>query len=344
MKYTEKKIAHIGDNRAMLVTQCALLVIAAIMLCILMHNVKQIKHAQETEKVYNELFTQINDSLGKELMGTEQDDELRECDQQLKKIIYREGVNTVPGNEVAVQINFCYEAWRMIYRDIVLARDNASQRDNVNRLIDSFNSYRDGIFSSLDDFATEKENANYQLLVILIIVIIFIGGLMFYQTIHAKNVNEMEVVVDNQERKEFVTDKDWIVSTMKILKNVFYRVRLVDVENKKEYIVYDNGEIIVSPTSCFEAVGKKASCSNCIGEGACEKKCSRTKFEFFNKGAYHMSANYIEIDNHGYVLEVISEADARALKISPAELGLVNKGNSEMAHAAPVLAGNDKNS
>ena len=317
MKYTEKRIVKGEGNRLLQLAETAFVILTLIMVLLLIKNCLEIKELSQLKSEYVGIFSDIDSALALEMTGEEQDELLGDCDVRLRSVVYHE--NKAADRVVGLKshLNEAYELWIMLYRDAVLSRNDLQQKDNVKVFYKNLDKSRQEILLEMDGAVLRLENSNIQLLVLLLVLVLIMAGFALYQMRRVHEDNSTEIAVLNNGRKEFHTDTEWLISTLKILKQICTHICLIDAENKKEYVVYDNGEIIISPKSCFDEWGKKASCSNCVAEAAYESKGVKSKFEYKNGQAYYVNAAYIEIDNRGYVLEMVSLADKHALKFRP---------------------------
>lgn len=91
------------------------------------------------------------------------------------------------------------------------------------------------------------------------------------------------------------------------LKKIFYIVRLVDVSMCQQYSIHNNGEICKEVNECFHVWNKKGRCENCISSKAFKSKETMSKFEFIDDNVFYVLSTYIEIEEKGYMLEMVQE-------------------------------------
>lgn len=101
---------------------------------------------------------------------------------------------------------------------------------------------------------------------------------------------------------------EWI----RLLKNIFMTVRLVDVNENTEYSVDAEGRLKEGKNKCFEVWGKNQRCANCISAQAYRKKGQLEKFEFIGDEVFYVISKYIEWDGRPYMLELVNRVDGKS--------------------------------
>ena len=91
---------------------------------------------------------------------------------------------------------------------------------------------------------------------------------------------------------------------MNQLKDIFSVVRLVDMTTHQETKV-DQGDLEIVDGKCYDFWKRKDMCVNCISKKAYIKKGQAFKLEFVDHDIYGVIAQYIEVDNQPYVLELV---------------------------------------
>ncbi|MDO5448013.1 MAG: hypothetical protein Q4F70_00190 [Clostridia bacterium] len=110
---------------------------------------------------------------------------------------------------------------------------------------------------------------------------------------------------DKSQRLDLDMTKEDLYSTLKLLDALFFKARLVDVENSIEYNVTPEGKIVPTETCCFAVWGKDSPCTNCTSMQAFKSKSQLTKHESIGSVQFHILSKYIEFNHKPYVLEVV---------------------------------------
>lgn len=101
-----------------------------------------------------------------------------------------------------------------------------------------------------------------------------------------------------------------IYNEIKVLKRIFYVVRIVNpIENKVYEISSDLGKIYMQQSECYSTWGKNKRCENCTSKKAFINKSTHEKFEFICDEIYYIISRYIEIENEKYVMELVRKVD-----------------------------------
>jgi putative two-component system response regulator len=98
--------------------------------------------------------------------------------------------------------------------------------------------------------------------------------------------------------------KKEIIKLMQNLKLVCDVVRLVHVEDSRQYIVDEDGQLMEKPCACYAIWDRTEPCSVCISNRAIQEKGRFTKCDFIGKELYYVCATYMEVDGTAYSLEV----------------------------------------
>lgn len=97
-----------------------------------------------------------------------------------------------------------------------------------------------------------------------------------------------------------------VCSLIEHLEMIFDIVKIVDASVTKEFYLKEN-KLVEQPYHCYAVWRKVERCENCISARVLTDKGKLTKFEFINNDAYFVIAQYIEVDQHPYVLEIVSK-------------------------------------
>lgn len=90
------------------------------------------------------------------------------------------------------------------------------------------------------------------------------------------------------------------------LEMMFDLVRLVDVSMTTQYSVTPFGDLQRAPYACYAVWNRSKRCENCVSARAFAQKRKMTKFEFIDKDAYFVVAQYVEVEGDPYVLEAVT--------------------------------------
>lgn len=110
---------------------------------------------------------------------------------------------------------------------------------------------------------------------------------------------------DQGNKTEFAMSKDNLFEYLKFLDSIFFKARLVDVQNAIEYNVTPDGKVAPTETCCFSVWGKESVCTNCTSMKALENKCQCTKHESIGSVKFHVTSKYVEFNGDPYVLEIV---------------------------------------
>ncbi|MDD3221792.1 MAG: GGDEF domain-containing protein [Clostridia bacterium] len=94
---------------------------------------------------------------------------------------------------------------------------------------------------------------------------------------------------------------------------IFDVVRLVDVSMTAQITLTEDGEMKQEPYQCYAVWNKQGRCENCISAKAFAQKCRMTKFEFVDHDVYYVVSKYLEIDDEGYILELVTKISDETL-------------------------------
>ena len=101
-----------------------------------------------------------------------------------------------------------------------------------------------------------------------------------------------------------------IYNEIKVLKRIFYAVRIVNpIENMVYEISNDLEKIYMQQSECYSIWNKDKKCENCISKKAFLNKSSYEKFEFIDDEIYYVISRYIEVGNEKYVMEIVCKID-----------------------------------
>lgn len=105
-------------------------------------------------------------------------------------------------------------------------------------------------------------------------------------------------------------DKKEVVSNyVRQLKEVFDKVRIVDVSHTKCRNIEDDAQDGI----CYKIWNKTHRCENCISSKVLSTKNQLSKYEFINDEPYYVIAKYIELEGKPYILELVNKVDDSVL-------------------------------
>lgn len=115
------------------------------------------------------------------------------------------------------------------------------------------------------------------------------------------NIQIMHNIQENSSLKYTYTEiKDFIEH----LKDVFMVVRLIDFQ-KHQSAKAENDQIEIIEGNCYDYWKRKDVCVNCISKQAYIKKGQAFKLEFVDYDIYAIIAQYVEVDERPWVLELV---------------------------------------
>lgn len=115
------------------------------------------------------------------------------------------------------------------------------------------------------------------------------------------NIQVIHNIQENISLKYTYTEiKDFIES----LKDIFTVVRLIDFQ-KHQSAKAENDQIEIIEGNCYDYWKRKDVCVNCISKQAYIKKGQAFKLEFVDYNIYAIIAQYVEVDERPWVLELV---------------------------------------
>lgn len=100
-----------------------------------------------------------------------------------------------------------------------------------------------------------------------------------------------------------------VLDIIKALKEIYYIVRLVDVNSNTEFDVEEDGNVVEKKSKCFEVWGKIGRCVNCISSQAYHSKSQQEKFESIGDDIFYVISRYVELDGRAYILELVNKVN-----------------------------------
>ena len=115
------------------------------------------------------------------------------------------------------------------------------------------------------------------------------------------NIQIMHNIQENSSLKyTYIEIKDFIEH----LKDVFMVVRLIDFQ-KHQSAKAENDQIEIIEGNCYDYWKRKDVCVNCISKQAYIRKGQAFKLEFVDYDIYAIIAQYVEVDERPWVLELV---------------------------------------
>lgn len=103
-----------------------------------------------------------------------------------------------------------------------------------------------------------------------------------------------------------VKEKDLLLSSLSILKNLYDIIRVVDPLNKK-VIHYKEEQVNISEESCFGIWKIDSHCENCVARRAMVEKDTFVKIEYDKEKIYMVLATPIIIKDKTYIMETLKD-------------------------------------
>lgn len=125
-------------------------------------------------------------------------------------------------------------------------------------------------------------------------------------------LNGSEIVELNQNQHVLKCSFTEALDIIEQLKKIFDHVRLIDIHNQKVVKITSQG-IEESTEKCNEFWNHDHACRSCVSRHSYDKKGQAVKLEFIDHDVYGVIAEYIEIDNQPWVLEIICKTKEEIL-------------------------------
>lgn len=116
--------------------------------------------------------------------------------------------------------------------------------------------------------------------------------------------NNIQIVHNIQESSSLKYTYTEIKDFIERLKDIFTVVRLIDFQ-KHQSAKAENDQIEIIEGNCYDYWKRKDVCVNCITKQAYIKKGQAFKLEFVDHDIYAIIAQYVEVDEHPWVLELV---------------------------------------
>lgn len=105
-----------------------------------------------------------------------------------------------------------------------------------------------------------------------------------------------------------------IVDAVKILKNIYDVVRIVDpVQNTILHIKDRKSPVVLREGACYAIWKKNKFCDNCISYRAIKEKDTFVKFEVIDERVYMITASPVEYQDGCYVVEMLSDITGKGV-------------------------------
>ena len=92
---------------------------------------------------------------------------------------------------------------------------------------------------------------------------------------------------------------------MRLLRNIFDVVRLVDVGNTCVVHLDEDVDTVDCDHPCYAVWNREKRCENCVSLKAFTQKTQLAKIEFIGEDAYQVISKYVEVEGRACVLELV---------------------------------------
>ena len=128
-----------------------------------------------------------------------------------------------------------------------------------------------------------------------------VGLVMQAEDVHEKTIRDAKEVT----KETIITTGKGMACMMRMLKNVFDVVRLVDVGHTCVLSVDEQGKIVDEDHPCYAVWNRENRCENCVSFKAFTQKTQLAKIEFMGEDAYQVISKYVEVEGRACVLELV---------------------------------------
>ena len=128
-----------------------------------------------------------------------------------------------------------------------------------------------------------------------------VGLVMQAEDVHEKTIRDAKEVT----KETIITTGKGMACMMRMLKNVFDVVRLVDVGHTCVLSLDEQGKIVDEDHPCYAVWNRENRCENCVSFKAFTQKTQLAKIEFMGEDAYQVISKYVEVEGRACVLELV---------------------------------------
>lgn len=93
------------------------------------------------------------------------------------------------------------------------------------------------------------------------------------------------------------------------LRMFFYKVRVIDVADRKVVAFKEDGTVVTVEENCCSIWGRGKKCTNCTSARAMANTGTASKFEILGKNIFFVISHYVNVDGRPYVIEAIVKLD-----------------------------------
>ena len=128
-----------------------------------------------------------------------------------------------------------------------------------------------------------------------------VGLVMLAEDVHENTLKEIPMVP----KDGIITTAAGMIGMMRLLRNVFDVVRLVDVGNTCVVHLDGDADTVDSDHPCYAVWNRAKRCENCVSFKAFTQKTQLAKIEFIGEDAYQVISKYAEVEGRACVLELV---------------------------------------
>ena len=128
-----------------------------------------------------------------------------------------------------------------------------------------------------------------------------VGLVMLAEEVHENTLKDIPMVP----KDGIITTAAGMIGMMRLLRNVFDVVRLVDVGNTCVVHLDGDADTVDSDHPCYAVWNRAKRCENCVSLKAFTQKTQLAKIEFIGEDAYQVISKYVEVEGRACVLELV---------------------------------------
>ena len=128
-----------------------------------------------------------------------------------------------------------------------------------------------------------------------------VGLVMLAEEVHENKLKDLPITA----KDGIITTAAGMIGMMRLLRNVFDVVRLVDVGNTCVVHLDGDTDTVDSDHPCYAVWNRAKRCENCVSLKAFTQKTQLAKIEFIGEDAYQVISKYVEVEGRACVLELV---------------------------------------
>ena len=128
-----------------------------------------------------------------------------------------------------------------------------------------------------------------------------VGLVMLAEDVHEKTLKDIPMVP----KDGIITTAAGMAGMMRLLRNIFDVVRLVDVGNTCVVHLDEDVDTVDRDHPCYAVWNRAKRCENCVSLKAFTQKTQLAKIEFIGEDAYQVISKYVEVEGRACVLELV---------------------------------------